>query len=258
LALAVAIAGWALLGFESAGSIAEEVRQPERAIPRAMVFSLVCVAAVVSFSALSLILAVPNVGTRSYGADDDPVAATLTLYFGSAAFKSMLVLFVIGFVACLLSTQAAVSRVIWAFARNRALPCSAILVKLSAKDRLPVNAIFLTSIVAFAVLMFSLTSIYPTVVAFTTAGFYIAFAFPVLATAWTHMRGRWRDGPFHIGHLTAPVIYAASLWLIFEIVNIAWPRSPELPWYENWAVPVMGLLIAALGALVRRASPGDI
>lgn len=258
LAMAVAIAGWALLGFESAGSIAEEVRNPERAIPKAMVFSLVCVAAVVSFSALSLILAMPDIGAGVRSADDDPVAATLRLYFGAAAFKSMLVLFIIGFVACLLSTQAAVSRVIWAFARNRALPYSAILVKLSATDRLPVNAIWLTSMIAFAVLIFSLTNIYPTVVAFTTAGFYIAFAFPLLAAAWTRLRGRWRDGPFHLGFLTGTVIYAASIWIIFEIANIAWPRSPQLPWYENWAVCVMALLLAALGAFVRRLSPGDI
>jgi len=28
-------------------------------------------------------------------------------------------------------------------------------------------------------------------------------------------------------------------WIVFETVNIGWPRLPSAPWYENWAVPVM-------------------
>ncbi len=30
--------------------------------------------------------------------------------------------------------------------------------------------------------------------------------------------------------------YLASLWIIFETVNVAWPRNPAgQPWYINWA-----------------------
>jgi hypothetical protein len=27
----------------------------------------------------------------------------------------------------------------------------------------------------------------------------------------------------------------AALWLTFELVNIAWPRYGDLPWWQNWA-----------------------
>jgi amino acid transporter len=252
---AVAIAGWALLGFESAGSVAEEVKDPGRSIPRAMIFSLICVAGVISFSAMSLILAMPDTILSGDGSGGDPVALTLAHYLGALGFKTVLGLFMVGFVACLLGTQASVSRVIWAFARNDALPCSAWLRKLSVQDSLPVNAITITSVVASGMLLFSLTHIYSTLVAFTTAGFYLAFAFPLIGAALARSKGQWHDGPFHLGVFTGPVVYGAAAWIIFESVNIGWPRSPSSAWYENWAVVVMAVLIAALGVVVRLFMP---
>jgi amino acid transporter len=255
LATSVAIAGWALLGFESAGSVAEEVRNPERAIPKAMLWSLACVATVISFSALSMILAIPDAEQALSGADADPVASTLKYYFGTIGLKAMLGLFMVGFIACILGTQASVSRVIWAFARNDALPGSRWLKKLSIRDRLPVNAIFLTSLMAAGMLLFSLTNIYATLVSFTTAGFYVAFSFPLLAAAWVRFNGQWRNGSFHLGPLTGPTIYAAAAWIVFETVNIAWPRLPHAPWYEDWAVPIMLMLIGSLGIVVHLVIP---
>jgi amino acid transporter len=257
LALSVAIAGWALLGFESAGSVAEEIRNPERAIPKAMLYSLLCVAGVIAFSALSMILSIPDIDQALRDEDADPVASTLTHYFGTVGFKGMLSLFIVGFIACILGTQASVSRVIWAFARNHALPGSRWLEKLSAQDRLPVNAILLASLMAAGMLLFSLTNVYATLVSFTTAGFYVAFSFPLLAAAWVHLRGRWQNGPFHLGPFTGPAIYAAAAWIVFETVNIAWPRLPSAPWYENWAVPVTASVIGGLGILVRMLVPSQ-
>jgi len=69
------------------------------------------------------------------------------------------------------------------------------------------------------------------------------------------LTGRWQNGPFHLGALTGFAIYAAAGWIVFETVNIAWPRMPAAPWYENWAVPVMAALIGGLGLLVRMLTP---
>ena len=45
---------------------------------------------------------------------------------------------------------------------------------------------------------------------------------------------------------------AALLWLGFEIVNIAWPRQPEAPWYQNYAVIVVFVLLGLAGYAVER------
>lgn len=244
VALAIAYCGWAFVGFESAGAVAEEVKDPERAVPRAMLFCLIAVSAVVAFSAFSLITALP---TLNFPAGSDPVSITLVTHLGELAYKGMLILFVIGFVACMLGIQASVSRVIWAFARDSSTPCSKFLSKLNGDDQLPTRAFLVTGVLAALLFLLSFTNIYPLLLAFSIAGFYIAFAFPVVGACISVIRGTWREGPFSLGVLSVPVIFAAAAWTIFEAINISWPRSPELAWYENWAVPIMIVFLTAIG-----------
>ncbi|RBJ65061.1 amino acid transporter, partial [Pseudomonas sp. MWU12-2534b] len=141
VALAIAYCGWAFVGFESAGAVAEEVKDPERAVPKAMLLCLLSVGVVVAFSAVFLILGLP---TLQFPAGSDPVTVTLITTLGQLAYKGMLVLFIIGFLACMLGIQASVSRVIWAFARDRTIPCSDFLRQLSGDDKLPTRAFLLT------------------------------------------------------------------------------------------------------------------
>lgn len=251
LCAATAIAGWAFLGFESAGSIGEEVRDPSRAIPRAMLLSLVSVASVVALTALAMILAMPDLEAVVAGRVADPVAATLGAYFGRIGMKFVLGVFMVGFIAGILSMQASVSRVIWAFARDRELPGSRWIQVLSPTDRLPVNAIYVATAMSLVLFGLSFTSVYTTVVAFTAGGFYIAFAFPILAAAWVRATGRWQQTPFDLGIATGPVIYGAAGWIVFQTVNIAWPRDVGAPWYERWGVLVMVVLLGVIGVLVR-------
>ncbi|MFD0856826.1 APC family permease, partial [Actinomadura adrarensis] len=78
LLAATAYVGWSFVGFESAGSIAEEVEKPEKDVPKALIFSLAAVGAIVMYSAAGLILAIPDMDAA---ADGDPVASTLVHHF---------------------------------------------------------------------------------------------------------------------------------------------------------------------------------
>jgi amino acid transporter len=253
LAAAIAICGWAFVGFESAGAIAEEVSEPARNVPRAMIGSLIFVATIVSFSGLALLLAVPNLEEAVAGRSADPVVDTLLYHFGPTLYRFFLVLFVIGFLACLLGVQTSVSRVLWAFARDGELPASRLLGRLSGRDQLPAHAIAVSGALAAMIFALSFTNLYAILVNFTTAGFYIAFGFPVLAAAWTVVRGSWEPSPFHLGVFGKPVIFLAAGWTVFEAVNIAWPRTAGVPWYEAGAVVLMVLFLGTLGVALRAA-----
>lgn len=248
-AIAVAYAGWAFLGFESAGAVAEEVQGPERAVPRAMLLCMGAVGAVVAFSCLALILAIPAVPMP---AGSDPVAGILVHHLGPQAYRGMLVLFVIGFLACMLGIQASVSRVVWAFARDRQLPAADWLARLSGQDQLPVNAILVIGVASTSLFLLSFSNLYAILLAFTISGFYIAFAFPLVGASLHALRGSWRNGPFHLGPASAPLLCLATAWVLFETLNIAWPRNPNIPWYENWAVPLMVAFLGGVGSLLHR------
>lgn len=249
--LAIAFVGWSFLGFEAAGSIAEEVENPERNVPKAIILGLLLVGLVVMFSSAALILAIPNLDQVVAAQTGDVVAETLTAHLGAGVTKPLLAMFVIGFISSFLAVQAAVSRCIWGAARDRSLPGSKVLGGLAGPERLPVNAIGLTAVVAIVFVLLAGSEFYNVLVNFNIIGFYIAFGVPVIGAAIARLTGKWRPGPFNLGRWGAPVTYVAALWIIFETVNVAWPRTqPGMPWYINWASVLTTAVLAVVGVAI--------
>ncbi|GFG49307.1 amino acid transporter [Mycolicibacterium agri] len=246
--LAIAYVGWSFLGFEAAGSVAEEVDEPERNVPKAIILALFLVGMVVMFSAAALILSIPDLPGVVASQSGDVVAETLAAHLGAGVTKPLLAMFVIGFVSSFLAVQAAVSRCIWGAARDGSLPGSKVLGRLAGAERLPVNAIAMTALVAVIFVVLAGTQFYNILVNFNIIGFYIAFGVPVIGAALARLTGKWRPGPFNLGRWGAPVTYIASLWIIFETVNVAWPRTqPGQPWFINWASVLTTVVLALVG-----------
>jgi amino acid transporter len=249
--LAVAFVGWSFLGFEAAGSVAEEVDDPERNVPKAIILGLLLVGLVVMFSSAALILAIPNLDEVVAAQSGDVVSETLTAHLGAGVTKPLLAMFVIGFISSFLAVQAAVSRCIWGAARDRSLPGSKVLGALAGPERLPVNAIALTAVVAIVFILLAGSEFYNILVNFNIIGFYIAFGVPVIGAAISRLTGKWKPGPFNLGRWGAPVTYLASLWIIFETVNVAWPRTqPDQPWYINWASVLTTSVLTVVGVAI--------
>jgi amino acid transporter len=247
---ALAFVGWAFNGFESAGAIGEEVENPTRNIPKAILLVIVLIGAIALYSSLAIILAIPDVGAVLAGKYDDPVTATIVAALGNGASHPLFAGFVISFFAGLVAAQTAVSRVMWAYARDDVLPGSKALVQLSGDDQLPVRAILATTAVISLLLLVGLSdNVFATLITFTTGGFFIAFSFAVLGYLRLKLSGRWEPGPFTLSRSAVPVAIVAALWCILEFVNVAWPRG-GLPWFESWGVLLMTLLFGVLGLLV--------
>jgi amino acid transporter len=257
--VAVAFVGWSFLGFEAAGSIGEEVEEPERNVPKAIILALLCVALVVMYSSLALILAIPNLSEVMSAQSGDPVADTLTAHFGAGIGRPLLILFVIGFLSSFLAVQAAVSRCVWGSARDRSLPGSGLLDQLRGPERLPVYSILLTGVIAGLLVLLAGSDLYSVLVNFTTIGFYIAFGVPVAGAALSHIRGTWTPGAFSLGRWSAPVAYTAVIWVAFETINIAWPRPiPGAPWYVAWSMVITTVVLGAIGIVIYLGVKGRI
>ncbi|MFJ4170551.1 APC family permease [Paenarthrobacter sp. NPDC089714] len=248
---AVAFVGWSFVGFEAASSIAEEVKGPARAVPKAMIMSLVMVATVVTFSALSIILATPDMQAAVSGGSADPVVETILARLGADMARPLFALFVIAFIATLAAVQASASRMIFALARDKALPGAGILSKLSPKDGLPVAAISAVGIAGALVLLTTAWGdVYATLIGFTVGGFFITFSIVMVCRMIAQLRGRWTAGPFSLGNASAPVMIIATLWAVFEAVNIGWPRAVDQPWYIQYAIPLMFSVLLIAGTII--------
>jgi amino acid transporter len=257
--VAIAFVGWSFLGFEAAGSIGEEVEEPERNVPKAIILSLLFVALVVMYSSLALILAIPNLSKVMSTQSGDPVADTLIAHFGAGIGRPLLILFVIGFLSSFLAVQAAVSRCVWGSARDRSLPGSGLLDQLRGPERLPVYSILLTGVVAGLLVLLAGSNLYSILINFTTIGFYIAFGVPVAGAALSHIRGTWTPGSFSLGRWSAPVAYLATIWVMLETINIVWPRqAPGVPWYISWSMLITTIVLGAIGIVVYLGVRGRI
>lgn len=250
--LAVAFIGWSFVGFESAGSIAEEVHEPRRNLPRAVLFSLTFIFLVVAYSSLAIILAIPDLDAVAEGAIADPVYETLTTALGHGIAKPVEVLFVIGFLASFLALQTSASRVIWAYARDNALPGAATLVQLRGQARIPVVAIGVTTVIGAALFLLSIVAgdVYSLMVNFTAGGFYLAFLFPLIGFLVVLLRRAWTPGSFSLGALALPVALAAAVWAVLQFLNIAWPRVAFEQRYLDWSVWIGVAVLGVLGAVL--------
>ncbi len=256
LIVAVSFAGWSFLGFESASAIAEEVREPARAVPRAIVVSLLAVGALVLFTSFGIIMATPDLAAI-LASGQDPVIAILAYHFSPTMVDVILVLFIIAFVATLIGVQASVSRVIWANAREGELAGAAWLRRLSGEQRMPRNAVLVTAVISIALFIPLQNADMNTVlIAFTTTGFFLAFLFPVAALVIAYLRGRWQPSePTFAGRAGIPCAFLALAWLVLETVNVLWPRGTADQWLLNWSPVIATAVIAALGLLAYFTAP---
>ena len=250
--LALAFVGFSFVGFESAGSIAEEVKDPKRNLPKAVLLSLTFIAVIVMYSSLAIILAIPDLRAVAAGKVADPVYDTLTSQLGTSVAKPVEVLFVIGFLASFLALQTSASRIIWSNARDGALPGATGLARLSTNQRQPVAALLVTTVVGAALFLLSNVAedIYTLMVNFTSGSFYLTFLFPLTGALVVQLRRRWTPGPFGLGAAALPLTVAAVLWATFEFVNISWPRDVYAKGYLNWSVWIGTGALGVLGVIV--------
>ena len=248
--VSTAFVGWSFVGFESAGSIAEEVHHPRRNLPKAVIFSITFIALIVTFSALAIILSIPpDIAKNS----SDPVFDTLMFHLGHTAAKGAEVLFTVGFLASFLALQTSASRLIWSYARDHALPAPRLLAKLTKGQKQPVFALAVATTIGSVIILLSrlAPNFYTLMLNFTSGGFYLAFLFPLLGNLVVRLRGRWQPGPFSLGRWGTAVSVVAVVWAMFQFINIAWPRNfyPATP-FLNWSVALAVLGLAVIGAAV--------
>jgi amino acid transporter len=255
--LPVAYIAYSFIGFEASASVGEEVHDAHRALPKAVVLALASAGVLVILAALGLVLAIPDMPAVLAGKDANPISTVLEHSFGSGAGRFMLFMLVIGFASSMIAVQTAVSRAIWASARDKTLPGGTVLGRLSGQENLPRYAIGLTFAVACVLVFFGTTKAFALLVSFASFGFILSYYMPIIGLAYRRLRrsinlaGTW--GERWIGIVTT----VAVVWLTAEIVNLAWPRTVYSDWYLNWGVLIMtGVLGLVGGLLCWRVLPG--
>jgi amino acid transporter len=249
---AIAISGWAFVGFDSCGSVSEETVDPMRRVPRAILFSLSSVGAVIILNSIAIGLSFEDTKAVMSGEVLDPVTPTIVAAFGSWAEKPFQLVVLAAFIACGIAVQATATRVLFSLSRDRMLPGSRMLSRVGG-NKVPLGALTAASVVSALGLLFGLNArAVNTLITFGSGGYYIVFWLVCAAALYARLSGRWVPaGRFSLGRFALPVNIAAVAWLTFEAINIAWPRTvlavPGAKFYQVWAIILIFGVLSAVG-----------
>jgi amino acid transporter len=235
-------------GFEACGDVAEETPDASRMIPRAMRMTIYIGGAAACWVCLAFILSIPDIKAVMSGDDKDPIVTLLKAAMGDIGFRAVIVVVLVSFISCLLSLQAAASRLLFAYARDHMIFGSKFLSAMSPGRHVPANALFIMGAIPAVIALSSLglADAITTIISFAAVGIYISFQMIVLGALMARSRG-WRPaGPFTLGSWGMFVNASAFAYGVAAIINILWPRgAPADPWYVDW-----GMLVTTLGVIV--------
>jgi amino acid transporter len=238
-------------GFEACGDVAEETPDASRMIPKAMRMTIYIGGAAATWVCLAFVLSIPDIGAVISGKDADPIVTLLRGAVGEAGFRAVIVIVLVSFISCLLSLQAAASRLVYAYARDQMIFGSKYLSRMSPGHHVPATALVVMGTIPAVIALSALwlQDAIATIISFAALGIYLSFQMIVLAALIARTKG-WRpSGPYTLRNWGWLVNVLALAYGLSAIVNILWPRSPNEPWWVNYGMLVTTIGIVVLGGL---------
>ncbi|MFY0731602.1 APC family permease [Pseudomonas sp. NFX15] len=252
---AMAVGGWAFLGFDACSQVSEETADARTSTPRAILRSMILVGLTVMLTAFAVTLSYTNTAGMVSGQIIDPVTPAVVDAFGAWSERPFVGIVLVAFIACVVSVQTYIGRAVFGMARDSILPASALLRRVD-KRKVPFAAmVFSTLFASFGLALGLNATAVGTLIAFGSGGFFVVFLIVVSCALLARLSGRWKPEPgvFSLGRWGLLVNVAAFVWLVFEAINVAWPREslapPGAPWFQVWAVILVFSVLAVLGLI---------
>lgn len=137
---AVALIFFAYIGFEDIANLAEEVKEPQKNVPKAIIYSIVITTIIYCFTAVAVIKILPY---NLIEGSDAPLADVATEVLGPVGGILMSSIALFATANTVLIMLIVTSRMMYGMARDKALPEG--LSKISPKHRTPIIAVLLTT-----------------------------------------------------------------------------------------------------------------
>jgi urea carboxylase system permease len=263
-----------IYGFDTAGTLAEETRDPRREAPKAIIGSIVGAFIIGGIFLFAMLLAIPNLKDGIKGGFGP--AQIIDANFGNAFSTVFLLVVSAAIFVCCLSIMTSTVRLCFGMSRDDALPASKQLSWVHPKLHTPVWSCIAIGVLAFIpMLQYAGAGI---VAIAATGMIYLAYFIGNIALMRARLRG-WPKAaaPFALGRWGIPLNVLALAWGGGMLINFAWPRAAtnprpsELPgtldfhwaWLNHkpvfWTVVIVIALVGAVYfSLVQRTKPAHV
>jgi amino acid transporter len=241
-ALGFVLPAFTITGFDASAHTSEETVRAAHNVPRGIVRSVFLSGLFGWVMLSSFVLAMPDVHQAAAAGDrvffwtiDSvlPGGLAIAFYCGIALAQYM----------CGLATVTSASRMVYAFARDDGLPCSAQLRRVNPRFRTPAAAIW--TVCLGSVLFTIYTPVYSTIVTVCTIFLYVSYVLPTALGVFAHGRTWTEMGPWHIGRLYRPLAVISVLGCgLLITVGMAPPNDKALGITGAAAVLLIGVWFA--------------
>ena len=256
------MAAYVMVGFNSAGEMSEETKDPRRTAPRTILSALIVSGVGGALMLLTALMAAPSLTDGRLATEGLPYVITAVL--GTFWGKVLLVDVAIAIFVCTLAIQTAGSRLVFSMARDGQLPASGPLSRVDARRGTPFWPSVAIGVLAVAMLAVNIgnAALFTTLSSVCIVMIYLAYLLVSVPTLVARLRGRLpaaESGLFTLGRWGVPVNVLAVLYGAGMVVNLSWPRaevydpSGEHPWLR-FSAPAVVVAVLALGLLARSAA----
>ena len=231
--VAALASAYVMYGFDTASSLGEETVDPRRTAPAAILRAVVASFVIGGLILLLLILSAPDLSDPAYGQKSGGGQLILLQVLGGPVGRIFLVCIAIAITVCALAVHTAAIRLMFAMARDNALPAGAHLAKIDPVHKTPVIPSILIGVLALAILVSNIGSpeVFTAVTSVAIIMIYIAYLLVTVPMLMRRLRGQWPDeagresGYFSLGRFGIVVNVVAVVWGVAMSINLAWPRE---------------------------------
>jgi len=229
--IAAIASAYVMYGFDTASSLGEETVDPRRTGPTAILRAVIASFVIGGLILLFGILAAPNLTDPALGEASGGLQLVVLQVLGGPLGKVFLVCIVIAITVCALAVHTAGIRLMFAMARDNALPAGATLARIDPKRKTPVVPAVLIGVVSVLILAVNIGTpeIFTAVTSVAVIMIYVAYLLVTVPMLLKRLKGEWPgpDAPkgyFSLGKFGLPVNIIAVLWGAAMAINLAWPR----------------------------------
>jgi amino acid permease (GABA permease) len=214
-------------GYGMVAAMCEEVQNPEREVPKAMVLSVVIAGITGIIYLIPILFVMPDIDKLLAVSTGQPIGYLFMTATGSVGGGFGLLCLILGmqFFGGIGSLTAA-SRNLYAFSRDNAVPGSKIWSKINKRYNVPLNGLLLSTLIAglLGLIYLGSSAAFNAFTGVATLCLSASYALPV-AILLFRRRHVVKDAPFHLGKFGYIINISTILWILLAIVIFTMPTA---------------------------------
>jgi amino acid permease (GABA permease) len=242
-------AQYTLTGFDASAHMTEETHNAARSGPKGILNSILVSLVAGWVLLIGLTFAIQDYQGTLSTTTGVPPAQIFIDAAGQKTGEFLLLIAVGAQLFCGMASVTANSRMIYAFARDGALPGSKHWHRINKRTRTPTNSVWFAVVGAFILALPALwnSTAYVAVTSIAAVGLYVAYVIPVFLRV---LKGdRFDKGPWHLGRWGRPIGIVATAWVVFIFILFMLPTSSPISVKTFNYTPIAFLIVLGGAAI---------